>query len=354
MQTALLCPYSLDTPGGVGTHVLGLASWLAGQGHAVHVIAPGTVARTSGIGVTVHLMGGSRDFRFNGSVAQLALGRRQIAEAVEIARHAELVHVHEPLTPGLAFSVARASGNLVVTHHASFSPGRLLGPLLRRRSAAFSPGAAIAVSPAARLTAESCGVRVSEVIGNGIVLPDAPPASSGLRGGVRPCIGFLGRLDEPRKGFDLFREVAQRFARAGLAADFVALGPGGADPGPVNLLGAVDDAMRNEMLQSIDVLLAPNLYGESFGLILVEALAAGCDVVASDLPGFRDVLAQAGMGATFQTGDVDAAMAALQLTLQHPQNPSQLHAAAQPWSWDVLGPQVLAVYERASRQPGDR
>ena len=348
MQIALLCPYSLETPGGVGTHVLGLASWLAGRGNAVTVIAPGTTARSAPDGVTFHLVGRSRNFRFNGSVAQLALGRRQIADAVSVAKAADVVHVHEPLTPGLAFAVARSSANLVVTHHASFTPGPLLSRLLRRRYARLRPRATIAVSPAALRTAKAVGVEAAAVIGNGVLLPEAPPKSSGPRGGARPCIGFLGRLDESRKGFGIFREVAERAAPAGLDADFVAIGPGRVSAGPVRLLGAVDEAERNHALQQFDVLLAPNLFGESFGLVLVEALAAGCDVVASDLPGFQDVLSEAGMGTTFMAGDTDAAIAALKWALHNPQDPIQLHAAAQPWSWDSLGPDVLELYERST------
>jgi len=161
---------------------------------------------------------------------------------------------------------------------------------------------------------------------------------------VRPRIGFLGRLNEPRKGFALFREVAELARTAGLDIEFVALGPGMQHPGSVRLLGAVNDTDRNVALQHMDVLLAPNLFGESFGLILVEALAAGCSVVASDLPGFVDVLAESGTGRTFPRGDARSALAAIQAALGASEDPLELHRSAHHWSWDALGPRVREHY----------
>lgn len=347
MDVVLVCPYSLDNPGGVATHVLGFATWLVEQGHGCTVIAPGTRDTAPPDGVGLHLLGRSRNFRFNGSVAQLAVSRPQVVEAVRIAGDADLVHVHEPLTPGVAFAVARDSCPVVVTHHASFDAGPVLSRILRRRAAVLHPGASIAVSRAAQRTAYTTTGRQTTVIGNGLVLPPPPPSCDGWRGGTRPRIGFLGRLSEPRKGFPTFRAMAIRAASAGVDAEFVALGPGSVDPGPVRLLGAVDDEARDRALQSIDVLVAPNLSGESFGLILVEALAAGCAVVASDLPGFRDVLETAGAGALFPVGDVEAALRVLNAVVEVPQDPAALHATAHRWGWDVLGPRVLAQYEAA-------
>lgn len=344
MHVALVCPYSLDVPGGVGTHVVGFAAWLGGTGHTVTVLAPGLHPRRMPEGVELHLLGASRDFPFNGSVAQLAVGRRQAAEAVRGARRADVVHVHEPLTPGVAYAVACAAERLVVTHHASFDVGPLASWLLRKRAARLAPRKSIAVSEAACLTAVHATGTTPVVIGNGLLLPARPAPRVGWRGGDRPRIGFLGRLDEPRKGFAVFRALADAATDSGLDADFVALGPGRVDPGRVRLLGAVDDAGRDAMLRQIDVIVAPNLFGESFGLILVEALAAGCGVVSSDLRGFRDVLETAGVGRLFPMGDVGGALAALREDVASPADPQELHAAAAHWGWDALGPAVLDVY----------
>ncbi len=347
MHVALLCPYSLDTPGGVATHVLGLAAWMVRQGDEVRVVAPGARPPAVHDGIDLHLVGRSIDVPFNGSVAQLAVGPRQRAEALRAIGGADVVHVHEPLTPGIAFAVARRTDHLVVTHHASFTPGWALTGLLRRRAAALSPRASIAVSRAAQETARATVGTTPMIIGNGVLLPDPPPRPTSWRGGVRPRIGFLGRLDEPRKGFAVFRQVADRAHAEGLDAEFVALGPGRADPGPVRLLGVVDDTERTRELQDVDVLVAPNLFGESFGLILVEGLAAGCSVVASDLPGFVDVLAEAGTGRTFRRGDAGAALTALRTALASPEDPVAVHESAHAWSWDALGPRVREQYERA-------
>ncbi len=344
VHVALLCPYSLDTPGGVATHVLGLAAWLLSRGDKVTVVAPGTRTPSVPEGVALHLVGRSVDLRFNGSVAQLALRPGQRVAALRAVRGADVVHVHEPLTPGIAFAVARAADNLVVTHHASFAPSRTVSAFLRRRAAGLAPRASIAVSRAAQQTARAVTGETPRIIGNGVLMPDPPPPRDGWRGGVRPRIGFLGRLDEPRKGFAVFRAVAERGHQAGFDAEFVALGPGTVNPGSVRLLGIVDDSDRTSALQQVDVLLAPNLFGESFGLILVEALAAGCSVVASDLPGFADVLAESGTGRTFPSGDVDAALAALRAVVGAPEDPLVLHESAQSWSWEALGPRVREQY----------
>ncbi len=345
MHVALICPYSLDAPGGVATHVMGLATWLAGQGHTATVLAPGTKPRPMPAGVELHLLGQSRDFRFNGSVAQLAVKRAQAAEAVRVSRQADLIHVHEPLTPGVAYAVACAADTLVVTHHASLVVGSAASWFLRRRARLLGPRESIAVSEAAQASARVATGVGSVVIGNGLLLPAAPGPSSGWRGGVRPRIAFLGRLDEPRKGFPVFRAMAELARDAGLDADFVAVGPGRVARGPVELLGVVDDAGRDDMLRRVDVLVAPNLFGESFGLILVEALASGCGVVASDIDAFRDVLEASGVGKLFPIGDAGGALSSLRDVLAGPPDPPSLHAASHRWGWDVLGPRVLQRYE---------
>lgn len=347
VHVALLCPYSLDAPGGVATHVLGLAAWLVSHGDDVTLVAPGTRTPYVHEAVDLHLVGRSIDMAFNGSVAQLAVRRRQCAESVRAIAYADVVHVHEPLTPGIAFAVARRARNLVVTHHASFVAPRMLSLILRRRAAALAPCSSIAVSRAAQQTARAVTGNMPEIIANGVLMPDPPPAARGWRGGVRPRIGFLGRLDEPRKGFAIFREVAELARTAGFDAEFVALGPGTPQPGAVVLLGAVSDTDRTHALQQVDILLAPNLFGESFGLILVEALAAGCSVVASDLPGFVDVLNGSGTGCTFPTGNAGAALRALQALVGAPEDPLVLHRSAHQWSWDELGPKVRARYVAA-------
>lgn len=348
MRIALVCPYSFDRPGGVATHVRGLATWLATQGHVVDVVAPGTSARRGApvVGVTEHLLGRAVGFGFNGSTAQLAVSQPQADAARRIARDADVVHVHEPLTPGIAFAVAKQAPRLVVTHHAAFAVGTPLRAALRRRARRLGERVGIAVSQAAADTAlRATGARPT-VVPNGMVLPPAPPARSGWRGGEAPRIGFLGRRDEPRKGFPVFGRVAEAARAAGVPARFEAAGPGRATHPSVRTLGALDDDAKAAWLRTVDVLVAPNLGGESFGIVLVEALAAGADVVASDLPAFTDVLTEAGAGRGFAVGDVEACLRSVREALAAPVDPLRAHRAAARWSWDCVGPAVLAAYGR--------
>lgn len=339
MRIALVTPYSLDVPGGVGTHVLGLARWLRGQGHDPFVVAPGE--KPVDAGVPVRLLGRATPFSFNGSTARLAVSRSQTRTARAAVATADVVHVHEPLTPGAAFAAARAGRPLVVTHHAAFAVGAL-GPVLRAR-AALLPRArvSLAVSAAAAATAHAATGVTPEIVPNAIELP----LPAGLRNagrGARPLVLFLGR-DEPRKGFPVFAELA----RSGIHADFVAVGPTTPTRG-VTVLGPVPDAERTRLLTEATVLVAPNLAGESFGLVLVEALAHGAAVLASDLPAFRAVVDDPAVIRFFPPDNDAAAAAALRALLDAPPTADQARSAAAPYGWDAVGPRILEVYSRTA------
>ena len=382
MRVALVTPYSLDVPGGVGTHVLGLARWLRDQGHDPFVVAPGE--RAVDAGVPVRLLGRATPFSFNGSTARLAVSPHQARAARAAVATADVVHVHEPLTPGAAFAAARSGRPLVVTHHAAFQVGAL-GPVLRARAALLPRDrVSLAVSEAAAATARAATGVTPEVVPNAIELPDlstraaslrssrvaqgaegAPsasasrlaqgaegaPSASALRaaqgaGLSRPMVLFLGR-DEPRKGFPVFAALA----RSGVDAEFVAVGPTTPTP-DVSVLGAVSDAERTRLLSAATVLVAPNLAGESFGLVLVEALVHGAAVLASDLPAFRAVVDDPAVVRFFPPGDAAAGSAALRSLLAAPPDPTQARTAAAPYGWDVVGPRLLDAYARAGREGG--
>ena len=342
MRIALVTPYSLDVPGGVGTHVLGLARWLREEGHDAFVVAPGE--RVVDAGVPVRLLGRATPLPFNGSTARLALSLSQARAARAAVATADVVHVHEPLTPGAAFAAARSGRPLVVTHHAAFAVGAL-GPVLRARAALLPRDrVSLAVSEAAAATARAATGVTPEVVPNAIEVPDlstqrSASASRPAHGAGRPMVLFLGR-DEPRKGFPVFAEVA----RSGVDADFVAVGPTTPRPG-VSVLGAVSDAERARLLSAATVLVAPNLAGESFGLVLVEALAHGAAVLASDLPAFRAVVDDPAVARFFPPGAATAATAGLRELLATPPDPALTRAAAAPYAWDSVGPRVLRAYE---------
>lgn len=327
-----MCPYSLDLPGGVATHVLGLVAWLNGHGHDAWVIAPGTRP----CAVPSVLVGGAVPLAFNGSTARLALRPRQVRAAIDAAAQADVVHVHEPLTPGIAYGVARAYSRLVVTHHASYRPGRLV-PLLRQLSGRLPVDRiSLAVSPAAAQTAAAATGVIARVVPNAIRLPAAPAA----RRPRRPRVLFLGRLDEPRKGYRHFVELS----RQGLDADFVAIGPGGRGTASVRELGVLSDAERDRELGHASIVVAPNRYGESFGMVLVEALAAGAAVVASDLPAFRAVAGETPAATFVPVDDVAALTAAVRSRLSTPIDPAVAWAAAKPFAWDQVAPEIVNAY----------
>lgn len=335
MRIALVTPYSLDTPGGVGTHVKGLARWLRGQGHRVAVIAPGTAQPEAG----EILLGGAVDLPFNGSVAQLALRPGQARRAVAAIESADVVHVHEPLTPGIAYAAARAARHLVVTHHASFAPGPLT-QLLRLRSSRHRPAVRLAVSEAAADTAEAATGHRPCVIPNAIDLPPAPgPEPAGP-----PVVAFLGRLDERRKGYGVFTQLPGRVP----GARFVAIGPGGQGAAGIRELGMLDDTSRARELGRARVVVAPNLFGESFGLILVEALAHGATLAASDLPQFRAVVTDPALVSWFRPGDPEAAARAVERQLARAADPASARRYARRFAWDSVGPRLLAAYRQAA------
>lgn len=326
MRIALVNPYSFDVAGGVGTHVLGLATWLHDAGHEPLVIGPGRHAVETPFPVMV--LGPAVGVPFNGSTARLALGPRQAARARALVGDADVVHVHEPLTPGMAFAVARGARRLVVTHHAHFLVPAGLRALLRRRSSALPVRESIAVSAAAADTAHQATGSRPDIIPNAISLPTPSPKPDWA------TVLFVGRASDPRKGHTLFRVLAERLRGE---ARFVELADGRASAAAV--AQAMDEAT---------VLVAPNLGGESFGIVLVEALAHGCAIVASDLPAFRATVGAQAPVEWFAPGDADEAERALRRRLAVPPAPDVARRAAEAYSLDVIGPRVLERYARAS------
>ena len=336
MRIALVVPYCLDVPGGVATHAIGLAAWLRGRGQDARIIAPGTAQVD--VDVPVTLLGGSVDLPFNGSVARLALRPDQARAALRATTGADLVHVHEPLTPGAGFAVAsRTRLPLVVTHHASFTPSPTVARLLRARARRLPPRVSLAVSEAAWHLTTRIGVTDAVIVPNAIALPPAPSPRAG-----RPTVAFVGRLDEPRKGYRVFVEAAALVQ----GADFIAVGPGGHGAPGVTELGALGRRELGEVLGSASILVAPNLFGESFGMVLVEGLAHGAAVVASDLPAFRAV-AEGPASSFFPVGDASAAAEAIEKRLADPVDPVSAGRSAARFGWDAIGPAVEAAYGRS-------
>lgn len=341
MRVALVSPYDLDRPGGVQSHVRALAGALVRAGDRVLVVGPGRPAaagpagRGSGDGAVPDgpvevRVGPGRAVAFNGSRAPILLDPRGVRRARRaIAAFApDVVHVHEPLAPllglAVAWGVARRPGgpSLVVTHHAWSDRARLYraaAPVGRRILA--RAGGVIAVSEAAAAYhAAALGVPRSRftVVPNGVDVgrfarPRTPRAPDDPL-----TVLFLGRL-ERRKGVLVLAEAyaALRRRRGDLALVVVGTGPDEAEARralaadtTVRFLGAVAQDRLPGVLAEADVVVAPSLGGESFGIVLLEAMASGAALVASDLPGYRSVV-DPDHALLVPPGDVDALAAAV-------------------------------------------
>ncbi|MEZ0492910.1 glycosyltransferase family 4 protein [Kineococcus sp. TBRC 1896] len=368
MRIGIVCPYSFDVPGGVQFHVRDLAEHLLGLGHHVRVLAPADDEST--LPPFADPGGSVVAVPYNGSVARLSFGpvtaarvRRWLAEG-----SFDVLHVHEPLSPSTSLLALWAAspvttGPLVATFHTANLRSRAMQaafPLLRPSLEKIA--ARIAVSEDARRTV------VEHVGGDAVVVPNgvvtrafarAPRRAEWTGTPRRPVVAFVGRLDEPRKGLPLLCEVVPlvraavpgaRFLVAGrgdVAAARELLGP--ADRDAVEFLGAVDDRAKESLLASADVYLAPHTGGESFGIVLVEAMAAGVAVVAADLGAFRRVLGDGAHGALFDVGDAAAAAREVLTLLADPDQRAVLaaagRAAAARYDWSVVAGEVLRVYE---------
>lgn len=362
MRVGLVCPYSFDKPGGVQAHVADLARVLIRQGHEVSVLAPGD--EDGDFPEFVVPAGRSVPIRYNGSVARLSFGPRSYAKVRRWIRagHFDVLHVHEPVAPSLSMlALMVADGPIVATFHTANPRSRMLAafqgilqPFLEKITGR------IAVSELARR------VQVEHLDGDAVIIPngvdvDFFAAASPLSGYPRNggTLGFIGRFDEPRKGMDVLIEALRylvperpdlRLVVAG-AGDQQQLAKtlGGRLARHVTTLGRVTEQDKARMLKSVDVYCAPNLGGESFGIILTEAMSAGTAVVASDLDAFRTVLDDGRAGLLTAVGDPFALADGIAVLLDDPLRRAQLVARAREvvagFDWGVVAATVVKVYE---------
>ena len=366
MRVVMVCPYDLSRPGGVQGQAVGLARALRRSGHEVAVVAPGPTTRGDAPFDGTHRVGGSVRVRSNGSVAPVAvspMAARRVARLVG-ASGADVVHLHEPLAPVAGYACLLApAAPLVGTYHRSGSSRwyRALGPVVRWADGRLD--VRVAVSEAAAATAAASTGRDYEVAFNGVEVDrfaDALPHQTDV-----PTVLFLGRHEE-RKGLGVLLDA---FGRIGVPARLWVAGDG---PGTAELrrrwpeseritwLGLIDDDEVARRLAGAHVLCAPSLRGESFGMVLLEAMAARCTVVASDLPGYRD--AAGGHAVLVAPGDPDALARALTGALVEvaegdPSRADRLGAAlvhAEAWSMDRLAARYQEFYAAAAAHRGRR
>jgi phosphatidyl-myo-inositol alpha-mannosyltransferase len=367
MRIGLVCPYSFDVPGGVQNHVRDLAVALTGNGHQVGVLAPGE--DRAGLPDYVELVGKAVAVPYNGSVARVAFGPRVSARTSHWLRDGafDLVHVHEPLAPSVSVLALWASENPVVaTFHTATVRSRTMASVAAvMRPSLEKLSARIAVSESARDTLVQHLGGEPVVIPNGIfceafgkAAADPEQASPG------PVVAFLGRIDEPRKGLHVLL-TAWRDIRASLPDSRLVVagrGQGPSDVEPhgldgVEFLGRVTDQQRGRLLASATVYVAPHVSGESFGIVLVEAMAAGTAVVASNLAAFRSVLADGRYGRLFDVGDADDLASSVVDLVRDTEARAALEAraceAVRRYDWSVVVKQILAVYDMALRTAPD-
>lgn len=357
MKVGLVCPYAWDRFGGVQSHVRSLAGALRSRGHDVRVFAPHVAAdATAPEGVT--LVGRAVPVPANGSVAAVAFGPT-VGPAVRDALDEfspDVLHLHEPLIPSISLLALRsAEVPTIGTFHAAmeWSAGYGLGraalaPTFRRIDVCT------VVSESARALVSRYFPGDYLLTPNGIDAPafaDAEP----LRHADGPVVLFLSRL-EKRKGLEV---LVRAMAELGGGATLVVGGSGPEERTVKALarslgvdavwLGRVPDAEVAPTYRGADVYCAPALGGESFGIVLVEAMAAGAPVVCSDLPGFRAVAS----GAAFLVPP-DAHLrlaAALRRVLEDPDKAETMRAAgrevAARYDWATLAPRVEEIYEAA-------
>jgi phosphatidylinositol alpha-mannosyltransferase len=371
MRIGLVCPYPWDVPGGVQYHVRDLAETLRGLGHHVEVLTP--AEHEESLPPQVTFSGRAVPIPYNGSMAGVQFGLVSAARARRWLREGrfDVVHVHEPASVSLSLLVCMiARGPIVATFHAATTRSKMLaalGPWARPWLERIN--GRIAVSDFARR------VQVEHLGGDAVVIPNgvhvpafaAGPSLPGhRRGGEVPTIGFLGRYDEPRKGLPVLLEAMRAVVAEHPTAQLLVAGRGdpdelarlvGEDLRPhVTLLGELAEADKTAFLRSVDVYCAPNLLGESFGVVLIEAMAAGAPVVASDLDAFTRVLEDGAAGLLVRRGEPADLAAGVSALLGDPGRRAGLSAAgiqaAAGYDWSVVARRILAVYETVALPGG--
>ncbi len=377
-RVALVCPYALSVPGGVQGQVLGIAGALADLGAAVLVVAPSDVPaaelgdepgqRASGRAAdgpphaadrSIELVSAGTTVRIpaNGSRAPVALDPRAARRALAAVRlwRPDILHVHEPFVPlvPLVLTSTRPAPVVGTFHRSGASTAyRMLGPLARVVLSRIDD--AVAVSEQARATlaavvGEDVARRCS-VVANGVDLERFARAAPWPTTG--PTAVFVGR-HERRKGLGVLLEAAGSLP-AGARLWVLGSGPEtaelkrrhGSDP-RVEWCGQVDDDELARRVAGADVLVAPSLGGESFGVVLLEAMAAGTAVLASDIPGYCD--ATGGAAQLVRPGDPAALARALAELLADPGRRNGLVARgrerAATCSFTQVAGQYLERYE---------
>jgi phosphatidylinositol alpha-mannosyltransferase len=374
VRIALVSPYSFTYPGGVGRHVEALAEELLRRGNDVRLLAPfdpdDRVARTTHRGARPaererpdHLisLGRTVGIPANGAVSNISITPNAVSAMGRAFRNGgfDVVHVHEPNAPVVGWAATEmANLPLVGTFHtySTTAPVHYLtANVLGARRVYSKLHARIAVSEAARWTAERYYGGHYTVIPNGVDLEPLPlepkPASDCLR------LLFVGRAEE-RKGLPVLLRAFEALRKAGVAARLTVAGATREEVEPylmdvegVDIAGRVSEDEKKRLLREADLVCAPSLGGESFGMVLTEAFAAGTPVVASDIAGYRDVVRDGVDGVLVPVGQPAELGEALLALALDPERRARMGAAARAgaerFSWPHVTDRVTETYEEA-------
>ena len=362
LRIGIVCPYGWDTPGGVQNHIRDLAEFLIKAGHQVSVLAP--AIDESSLPSYVVSAGKPIAIPYNGAVARVLFGPIAYARVRQwiATGNFDLLHLHEPAIPSISLLACwAAEGPMVGTFHAAakrqkviFAIGPILEPAIEKLSAR------IAVSEAARLTL------TDHLETDAVIIPNGIYAKRYAQGTVQSkwsgnTIGFIGRFDEPRKGLQVLVDALPIISRFAPDVKVFVAGPGDIDDAKkyidpqllhrFEFLGRITEEEKADFMSSVSLYVAPNTGGESFGIILAEALAGGACVVASDIPAFDSLLGHGEFGALFKSGDsTDLAKVVIDLL----RDEDKRHALAlagkargSQFDWDQVANQIFSIYEMA-------
>ncbi len=369
----------MDVPGGVTRHIEALAERFIEEGHHVRVLAPfdppgraSTLlhrgARPQALEAPDYLvsLGRTIGFKANGAVSNLSITPYGIATMHHELRHGgyDVVHVHEPVAPLTSWvATDKTRLPLVGTFH-SYSNKHLpnaIANLIGARRVLNHLHVRIAVSEAAAWTGRRWFGGHYRVIPNGVhVDPDRAAVVAARPAGDRLRIAFVGQAVE-RKGLPLLLRAFEAL-REHIPTELIVIGPSAEelspmmlDPRGVTALGKVDEARKQEVLEQADVLCAPSLGAESFGMVLTEAFAAGTPVVASDIAGYRDVVRDGVDGVLVPVGDAQAMAEALRDLYEEPERRGGMAQAAaadvERFAWPRVAGEVMSAYQDAIATP---
>ena len=362
LKIGIVCPYGWDTPGGVQIHIKELTQWLIAKGHEVSVLAPVTT-EDENIEPWVVSAGRPISIPYNGAVAKVIFGPLASSRVKQwiSAGEFDLLHLHEPAIPSLSLLAGWAGdGPMVATFHAAANSqkvanaiGTMLDPLIERITAK------IAVSETARDTLKDRFQTEAVVIPNGIDTSKFNGIGIRAEWALPNTIGFIGRFDEPRKGLSVLLEAIPKIVNEIPNLRILIAGPGdSADFSKqvplqirdrVTFLGRISELEKAQFFKSISLYIAPNTGGESFGIILAEAMAARSAIVASDLPAFKSLLEGGKSGEIFTSQDSSALAQAVIALLKDEKRRDELAEAglarSQIFDWNTVGEQILSVYE---------